>query len=44
MKNFKADEPVEEQRSNETKLEMKMAYAKKILHGDFAIWLKLFNA
>lgn len=39
VKNFKTDEPVEEHRSNETKMEMKVAYAKKILHGDFAIWL-----
>jgi hypothetical protein len=37
VKDLKADEPVEEHRSNETKMEMKIAYARKILHGDFAI-------
>ncbi len=37
IKDFKTDEPIEEQQSNASKAEMKMAYAKKVLLGDFAI-------
>jgi len=37
VRGMKADDQVEEEITAQTKQEMKLAYAKKIIHGDFAI-------